>query len=217
MPISYRWRRWPLLLLAVVALVALLVCAVPGVRIPLLRSAGWALVAEDAPGKADIIVVSTDSLAAGILEADDLVRAGYATRVAIFDHPLVKATRELLRRGATPLNLKNTSLQLLHELGINDVRVIAPVVGTVDEGKVLRAWCAANSIHSILFISVPDHSRRTRRVLDRALGQQGVRVMVRYARFAEFDPDSWWLTRGGQRAQAVETEKLLVDYLLHPF
>jgi len=183
----------------------------------MLRCAGWALIAEDPPAKADIIIISTDSLSAGILEADDLVHAGYARRVAIFDRPLVKATRELARRGATPLNLKNTSLQLLHELGVDDVKVIPAVVGTVDEGKVLSAWCAANSIHSILFVSVPDHSRRTRRVLDRALGRQGIKVLVRYAHFAEFDPDSWWRTRGGQRVQAVETEKLLLDYLLHPF
>jgi hypothetical protein len=175
------------------------------------------LVAEDAPAKADIVVISTDALAPGILEADDLVRAGYATRVAIFDRPVVKANRELARRGANPLNLKVSSLRLLHELGIDDVQVLPAVVGTVDEGRILRDWCAANSIHSIIFISVPDHSRRTRRVLDRALGQHGIKVTLRYAHFAEFDPDTWWQTRGGQRVQAVETEKLLVDYLLHPF
>jgi hypothetical protein len=40
---------------------------------------------------------------------------------------------------------------------------------------------------------------------------------VRYSRYSEFDPDSWWLTRGGQRIQAVESEKLLLDLLRHPF
>jgi uncharacterized SAM-binding protein YcdF (DUF218 family) len=94
--------------------------------------------------------------------------------------------------------------------------VIPPVVGTVDEGKVLQKWCAAHSIHSILFVSVADHSRRTRRVLDRALIPGGIRVMVRYARYSEFDPDSWWQTRGGQRTQAVESQKLLMDILRHP-
>jgi len=54
-------------------------------------------------------------------------------------------------------------------------------------------------------------------VLDRALRGQDVRVMVRYARFTEFEPDTWWQTRGGQRTQAVESEKLLLDLLRHPF
>jgi hypothetical protein len=41
--------------------------------------------------------------------------------------------------------------------------------------------------------------------------------MVRYARWSQFDPDSWWQSRYGQRTQIVESEKLLVDILRHPF
>jgi uncharacterized SAM-binding protein YcdF (DUF218 family) len=207
--------RWVIVLL-LSAVTLSVVVGVPALRYPVLRSAGWALVAEDAPAKADIIVISADSLGAGILEAADLVHAGFASRVAIFDRPATRMAREFARRGVQPLDLKATSIQLLHELGIIDIDVIPAVVGTVDEGKVLQRWCAENSIHSILFVSVPDHSRRTRRVLDRALGKNGISVRVRYARFAEFDPDSWWTSRGGQRTQAVETEKLLVDLLRHP-
>jgi uncharacterized SAM-binding protein YcdF (DUF218 family) len=97
------------------------------------------------------------------------------------------------------------------------VIVIPAVAGTVDEGKVLQQWCAEQAIHSVLFVSVTDHSRRTRRTLDRALGRHGIRVMVRYARYSEFDPDSWWQTRGGQRTEAIESEKLLLDLVRHPF
>jgi uncharacterized SAM-binding protein YcdF (DUF218 family) len=203
-------------LLSIVALATLIAASVPALRHSLLRSAGWALVAEDPRAKADIIVISTDALGAGILEAADLVQAGFATRVAVFDRPPSRMSREFARRGVQPLDLKNASIQLLHGLGITDVAVIPPVLGTVDEGKVLQQWCAANSIHSILFVSVADHSRRTRRVLDRALGPGGVRVMVRYARYSEFDPDSWWQTRGGQRIEVVESQKLLMDILRHP-
>ena len=203
-------------LLCIVALATMIAAAVPALRHTVLRSAGWALVAEDAPAKADIIIISTDALGAGILEAADLVQAGYARRVAIFDRPQTRMSREFARRGVQSLDLKSVSIQLLHGLGITDIVVIPPVVGTVDEGVVLQQWCVANSIHSILFVSVPDHSRRTRRVLDRALTPHGVRVMVRYARYSEFDPDAWWQTRGGQRVQAIESQKLLMDLLRHP-
>jgi hypothetical protein len=196
---------------------AVIIVSVPPWRHAVLRSAGWALVAEDPPGKADIIVISTDALGSGSLEASDLFHAGFATRVAIFDRPPTKVALELARRGVHPLNLKEVSIQQLHELGITDISVIPAVAGTVDEGRVLREWCVANSIHSILFVSVPDHSRRTRRVLDRSLAQHGIKVMVRYARFAEFDPSSWWASRGGQRVELVEMEKLLLDVLRHPF
>jgi uncharacterized SAM-binding protein YcdF (DUF218 family) len=208
--------RWRLALLSILTLGVVIAAGIPTLRHSLLRSAGWALVAEDPPAKADIIVISTDALGAGILEAADLVHAGFARRIAIFDRPATRISREFARRGVQSLDLKNVSIQLLHGLGITDIAVIPPVVGTVDEGKVLQQWCAANSIHSILFVSVADHSRRTRRVLDRALIPGGIRVMVRYARYSEFDPDSWWQTRGGQRTQAVESQKLLMDILRHP-
>jgi uncharacterized SAM-binding protein YcdF (DUF218 family) len=204
-------------LASIVALATVVAAGVPGSRHSLLRSAGWALVAEDPPAKADIIVIATDALGPGILEAADLRHAGFASRIAIFDRPATRGSRELTRRGVPPIDLKSVSIQLLHGLGITDIAVIPAVVGTEDEGKVLQQWCAANSIHSILFVSVTDHSRRTRRVLDRALGPYGVRVMVRYARFSDFDPDSWWKTRGGQRTEAVESQKLLMDILRHPF
>ncbi|MDB6102786.1 MAG: hypothetical protein JWO52_2785 [Gammaproteobacteria bacterium] len=204
-------------LLSVIALATLIAAGVPALRHSVLRSAGWALVAEDPPAKADIIVVSTDALGAGILEAADLAHAGFASRIAIFDRPATRLSREFARRGVQPLDLTSFYIQLLHGLGITDLAVIPPVVGTVDEGKVLQQWCAANSIHSIIFVSVTDHSRRARRVLDRALSPHDVTVMVRYARFSEFDPDSWWQTRGGQRTEVVESEKLLVDFLRHPF
>jgi hypothetical protein len=211
--------RWSLGLLSVLTLAAVIVASAPGLRHSLLRSAGWALVAEDPPRKADIIVISTDAMGAGagILEAADLAHAGFASRIAIFDRPDTRMSREFTRRGVQPLDLKSVSIQLLRGLGITDVTVIPAVVGTVDEGKVLQQWCVANSIHSILFVSDRDHSRRTRRVLNRALGPGGIRVTVRYARFSEFDPDSWWQSRGGQRVQAIESEKLLVDFLRHPF
>jgi hypothetical protein len=214
-----RWTAgfWAVALLAMTVLAAVVAASVPALRDPMLRSAGWALVAEDPPAKADIVVVSADALGAGVLEAADLVKAGFATRVAIFDRPVTRLQREFARRGVQPLDLKAVSIRLLHSLGVTEIEVIPAVVGTVDEGRVLQQWCAANSIHSVLFVSVRDHSRRTRRVLGRALGRHGVTVRVRAARFSEFDPDSWWRSRGGQRTQVVESQKLLADFLSHPF
>ena len=210
-------RRWTAGLLAVTILAAVVAASVPAVRDSMLRSAGRALVAEDPPAKADIIVISTDALGAGALEAADLVKAGFATRVALFDRPASRVQRELARRGVEPLDLKAVSVRFLHALGVSDIVLIPAAAGTVDEGTVLQQWCTANSIHSLLFVSVPDHSRRTRRVLDRALGRHGIRVLVRVARFSEFDPESWWLSRGGQRTEVMESQKLLADLLSHPF
>src|SRR4029077_8241524 len=71
-----RWSRWGLMLSIVLTLVAGAIVAIPMVREPVLRSAGWALVVNEPSGVADIIVVSTDSGGAGALEAADLAKSG---------------------------------------------------------------------------------------------------------------------------------------------
>jgi hypothetical protein len=211
------FSRSLIVLLSLLALATVVVGGFPGVRRSLLRSAGHALVAQDAPRKAEVIVVSTDAMGAGFLETADLVKAGLATRVAIFERPPSRVQLEFARRGVHGVDTKAISIQLLHTLGMTDVVIIpTPVAGTEDEGKVLQSWCIANTIHSIVFISTPDHSRRTRRVLDRALGQRGITVTLRYSKYSDFDPDNWWLTRTGQRIELTEMEKLLLDLARHP-
>jgi len=210
--------RWTSVLFGIVVLGAVVTAGVPELRRSVLRTVGRALVAQDVPAKADIIVISTDVMGAGILESADLVKAGFATRVAIFDRAPNRVQLEFARRGVQSLDLNRVSIQLLRSLGLTDIVVIpSAVVGTEDEGQVLLSWCTANAIHSIVFVSTPDHSRRTRRVLDRALESRGIAVTVRYSKYSEFDPDGWWLSREGQRTEAVEMEKLLLDLLRHPF
>lgn len=209
-------RRLATVLLAIVTVAAGFL-AVPASRHAVLRAMGWALVAEDPARPADIVIVSTDSLAAGILEAAKLVAQGMTRRVAIFERDPGPLGRELVRRGLPRLDLQAYSIDLLHALGITDIEMIPAVVGTVDEGQVLQQWCAAKGIRSVLFVSMADHSRRTRRVLGRALGSRGITVTVRWARWSQFDPDTWWQTRIGQRVEIVESQKLLVDILRHPF
>jgi hypothetical protein len=211
------FRRYCAFVLLAVLGCALAVWAVPASRHALLRGAGWMLVAEDPPVAADIIVVSTDSLGAGLLEAGRLYASGFATRVALFEHQPGPVQAELVRRGLPHLDLQAWSIDLLHALGVTQISVIPPVVGTNDEGVVLRKWCKANAIHSVLFVSVADHSRRSRRVLNRALRQDGITVTVRWARLSQFDPDTWWHTRNGQRVEIVESQKLFADILRHPF
>jgi hypothetical protein len=83
---SSRRPRWAPILV-VVALAAAAILAVPSVREPVPRTAGWALVVNEPVAPADIIVVSLDSGGAGALEAADLMQSGIATRVAVFYRP----------------------------------------------------------------------------------------------------------------------------------
>ena len=207
-------RKWLRGAIAAVVVVAALVV----LRAPLLRGAGRMLVAEDPVVPADAIVLTVDVGAAGVLEAADLVRAGIATRVAVFGDPLNAVDLEFVRRGYKVEQKSATWVRMLANLGVPDAKQIPLAqAGTQAESDVLPGWCEANGIASVVVVATPDHSRRVRRTLRRTMKGHQVRVMVRPTRVATFSVESWWQTRDGQRVGLVELQKLLVDVVRHPW
>jgi hypothetical protein len=200
----------------VLVLAAFAIVAVRSLRKPVLRAAGWALVVNEPVVSADVIVLSLDSDGEGALEAADLVRAGISRRVAVFKDSPTVADYEFIRRGLPYGNAGALQIHQLRSLGVTDIVQISRVDGTESEGRVLPLWCDENHLRSIVVVTTKDHSRRTRRVLDRAMRGHPTRVTVQPARYSSFDPDRWWETRDGVRTEIVELQKLLLDVALHP-
>jgi uncharacterized SAM-binding protein YcdF (DUF218 family) len=204
-------------LLAALALAALTIVAIRPLREPVLGAAGWALVINNEPvGPADAIVLSTDSDGAGALEAADLVQSGVSKRVGVFEDPPSGEDFEFIRRGLPYEDAAARQIRQLKMLGVTDIVRILKVDGTESEGQVLRQWSDEQHLRSIVVVATKDHSRRTRRVLDRDMKGHSTQVTVRAARYSTFDPDRWWETRGGARTEIVELQKLLLDLVLHP-
>jgi hypothetical protein len=204
-------------MLIVVALAVAAIVAVPAVREPVLRAAGWALVVNEPVGVADIIVVSLDSGGAGALEAADLVQSGIAARVAVFSDPPSGEDFEFIRRGLPYEDAGARQIRQLRWLGVTDVvQIPRTEAGTEGEGKVLPQWCEQQEFRSIVFVVARDHSRRIRRVLNRVMKGHPTRVTVQPARYSGFDPDRWWETRSSIRTEIVEFQKLVLDVILHP-
>ena len=205
-----------LILLPVLAGITAL--GIPAVRSPALRTAGWALVAEDPIGPADLIVIPAAESGPAILETEELIHRGIATRVGVFDDPPDETDREFLRRGIPLEDAAATSVRQLKSLGIEAVeRIPKSLAGTEEEARVLAGWCRPRQLRSVVVISTPDHSRRVRRVFNRAVKGQGITIAVRVTRYSAFHPDQWWRTRDGTRIGIVEFQKLLLDFALHPF
>jgi hypothetical protein len=93
---------------------------------------------------------------------------------------------------------------------------ISEVDGSEGEGLALPQWCDEHQFGSIVVVATKDHSRRLRRVLDRAMKGRLTRITVQPARYSDFDPDQWWKTRSGVRIEIIELQKLLLDFTLHP-
>ena len=186
------------------------------VRTPLMRLAGHALAAEDPLAASDVVVVPQWAGDAGALEAVDLVRGGYAQRVAVLLVPDDAAEAELRRRGIPVDDFHNWLTHVIATLGVAVQNISNAANGTEAESDLLPAWCTRNGVRSIIVVSTADHSRRVRRVLRRTMAGRGIRVIVREAGYSEFNPDAWWKSRGGARTEIVEFEKLALDVLRHP-
>jgi hypothetical protein len=213
---SARGPKWALTL-AVVALAAATIVAVPSIRESMLRAAGWTLVVHEPLVTADVIVISLDSGGAGALEAADLVKEGVASRVAVFTDPPSGDDHEFIRRGLPYEDRSARQIGQLRLLGVTDVMQIpGGQAGTNNEGQVLPTWCDQHKFRSIVFVASRDHSRRTRRVLSRVMKRHPTRVIVQAARYSPFDPNRWWETRNGVRTEIVELQKLVLDVVLHP-
>jgi hypothetical protein len=181
------------------------------------RAAGWALVADDPVQAADVIVVAIDTREEGVLEAADLVASGVARTVALFPARPDAVDHEFARRGIPHENDAERAARLLKALGVEQIEWIPVLVaGTEDEGLVLPGWFDQRRFRTVVVVTNADHSRRLRRVMRRAMRNRATRVIVRRSRYSAFDPDRWWLSRGGTRREFVEFEKLLFDVVRHP-
>jgi hypothetical protein len=186
-------------------------------RQALLSAAGWTLVADDPIRPADIIVIAVDARDAGVVEAADLVRRGLSQRVAMFVDEPDDVSRELTRRGIEFDDQVTHQARLLRALGVEHVEQIPlATTGTEDEGGIFPKWCDERQLRSVIIVTSADHSRRLRRVFHRAMNGRTTAVMIRRARYSEFDPDRWWQKRENVRTEIVELEKLLLDFVRHP-
>ncbi len=211
------WPRWATII-AALALVVLAILAIRPIREPVLRAAGWALVVNEEPvAPVDVIVITLDSDGAGALEAADLVHSGVSKRVAVFEDPPSGEDLEFIRRGLPYEDAGARQIRQLTMLGVTDVMQISKIDGTESEGQALPQWSDEQHLRSIVVVTTKDHSRRMRRVLDRAMKGHPTQVTVQAARYSNFDPDRWWETRGGVRTEIIELQKLLLDFVRHPF
>jgi hypothetical protein len=204
--------------LVAAAVVLGIVVGVPAVRGSILRAMGWALVVDEPVDAADVIVVPEWAGVPGVFEASELIQRGIATRVALLPAPQTPAEQELVRRGVSFVDENAMLIHVLRALGVAHVEVIpdAAAAGSEAEAQGLVSWGTRHQFRAIVVVSTPDRSRRVRRMLRRFMGGAPTKLMVRSARYCDFDPDRWWTSRGGARAEIVELQRLLLDVVRHP-
>jgi hypothetical protein len=101
--------------------------------------------------------------------------------------PPSKEDDEFTRRGLPNEGDAAKQIRKLKSLGVTDIAQISPVDGTEEEVRALPSWCDEHQLQTIVFVAHTDHTRRLRRVLDRIMKGHATRVMVKPARYTNFD------------------------------
>lgn len=182
---------------------------------PVLRATGAFLVVDEAPRRADAIVVLSGSVPDRILEAVDLYQEGWAPLIVLCGEPENEGMRRLRERGVVLHGNDDVNASIARQLGVpgSAITVVErPPGSTFTEAIAILDGLAERGARSMLLVTSPYHTRRARSIY-RHLAGGAVEVISRPARAGGFDPDRWWQDRVMLRRVLIEYQKLLMFQL----
>lgn len=188
---------WPGRRSGTVVLVALLllITAYTGRRL-WLPICGTALVVSDPLLRADAIVpLAGDAERLGY--SVELFQEGYADWFVLTNMPIAAPETtyaELMRRQVLAWGVTDDRIVLLTEL----------VQSTYEEALRVRQLAEERGWRSVLVVTSPYHSRRSRHILRDVFRGSGIEVSVVAVQDSWYDPDSWWTYHSGRRATLSE-------------
>ena len=205
--------------LLAIALLAALTLVTP-LRQGALRSLGSALVAGDPIQPADVGFVTdtggAQEFQAAEIELADLFQQRTVSRAIVMRPTPEAIDDELARRG---VKLADPAFDTLRQLGIPADRLdvlLTAEGGTTDSSQALAAWARTHPSRVLVIIGAA-HSRRYRRTLQRIWPAGAPPPIVIYPRRSSFRPENWWQSRRSLREGVFELQKLLWDYVRHPW
>lgn len=190
-----------LLALLIVVLLSFLIYVV---RVPLLRVAGNFWITPQPPAACDVIVILSDDdfTADRASRAAELYHAGWA--------PKIVASGRRLRAYASIAELMQKDLEAR---GVPSKAIIAyphDAVDTLIELTDIRGFVQHYGWKRVMIVTSNFHTRRTR-YLCRHIFPADIKVLVESAPDVNYDPESWWRTRGGLKIFFHEAVGMVVS------
>jgi uncharacterized SAM-binding protein YcdF (DUF218 family) len=199
---SRRARRRGIFVLTV-----LLLLVVVGVVV--FRNVGHWLVREDAPGKADVIVVLSGELPYRAEGAANVFKSGCAPAVWV-SRP-EGPQQELAALGIHFVGEEEYNREILVREGVPDAAIqIFPdtIANTQQEVEETAREMRRDGKHTVIIVTSPQHTRRVKALWRKLVGEDP-RVIVRAAWGDPFDADHWWRTTADVLAVVRESMGLL--------
>ena len=205
-PGTIRHRRW----MQVAAGLVVVLIALYALSPTLLKAVGEQLIHADAVQHADAIIVLAPFLDR-VMEGADLYRQGHApfviltrgTRDAgeqeLIDRRIIESSEERKRRALIALGVPADAIVILDPL----------VDSTADEARAFAEWARRHPIRSVIVVTSPLHTGRSRLTFIRAVENLPIEVLVRPSSRNAFRSDSWWRSRDTFRDGLIEWQKLV--------
>ena len=178
---------------------------------PLLTLVGEQLIHADPLERVDAMVV----LASGtdrIVEAAELYSEGYAPLIILTTDPPDPTQQFLRSRGMDVQTSEERRQRILHALGVPPAAILVldeVIRSTADEARIFARWSSGRPIRSVIIVTSPAHSARSRLTFAHALQDKEIRVLVRPSKLAIFRSDTWWHSRDTLREAIIEWQKLV--------
>jgi uncharacterized SAM-binding protein YcdF (DUF218 family) len=191
-------------------IVALLALAAAGVY-AFLNVGRW-LAPQQALQKADAIFVLAGTVAERPLEAADLYRSGYATRILVTRDTPEPALLVAQGRGAALPQRFELNREMLLQLGIPDEALVVPNRvhdNTASEMDTLRDISLQMGWRRVIVVSSTYHLRRVSIAARRQLRNTGIEIVLRGTRYDPAVPDRWWTRRSDIRWVVSEVPKVI--------
>jgi uncharacterized SAM-binding protein YcdF (DUF218 family) len=182
-------------LVAALAVTAILGCAGWFARAPLLHSLATAWVVSDPVGPADAAAVLGGGLEDRPFAAAEYYREGLVKKIIVTNVPEGPAEQLGVSPTQTALNTA-----MLVKLGVPAQAIVTIGNGlrnTHQEALALRGWALRSGARSLIVPTDVFAARRTRWILRRVFGGDGIKIRVPALVPPEYRHHAWWLSKSG--------------------
>lgn len=194
-----------------IGLVAAVAIVVYAASTPLLTAIGEQLIHSDSVERVDAMLVPASALDR-VIEAAALYRDGYAPLIVLTRERPDPAEEFLSSRGIVIEGVEDRRRRILHALGVPLSAIVVLdefVASTADEARIFAQWAKTRPIRTVIIVTSPSHTARSRMTFLRVLQDMRVRVLVHPSTLARFRGDTWWHSRDTLREGFSEWQKLV--------
>lgn len=187
-------RRFRFLRISAALIVALMLCGWWW-RAPLLKGIGQFWIVNEAPEKADAIIILGGGIENRTVVAAQLYHEGWAKQILVLQPERTKITKLDLIADQAALTKKLLLIENVPESAI--VFVEPEVTSTFEEAQALNKWAKDHQAHLLLAPTDLFHTRRARWILQRNLKDSGADVRMIAVPLRRYDGNNWWQTEQG--------------------